>query len=236
MTSTVRVCYNGRSYMKIKYLGHSSFKITGKSDEDQNITIVTDPFDAKSVGFNFPTTEADIVTISHNHADHNSTEKIKPKEGNLFIADTPGEYEVADMRIYGLNSFHDNKSGSERGNNTIFIYDFKEARVAHLGDIGHDLTSDLIEELENVEILMIPTGGVYTIDIKLALEIIGEIEPLIVIPMHFKTDKHNASYKDLSSLDDFIAKASLPVQNVEELTIKTKSDLPNTLTIFNIAI
>jgi len=221
--------------MKIKYLGHSSFKITGKSDIEQNITIVTDPFDAKAVGFNFPTTETDIVTISHAHPDHNSLEKIKPKEKALFTADTPGEYEIADMRIYGLKSYHDNTEGADRGNNTIFIYDFKEARIAHLGCIGHDLNSDLIEELKNVEILMIPIGGTYTIDIKQALEIIEEIEPLIAIPMHYKTDKHNASYKDLSTLEEFIAKASLPVQNLDELNIKSKSDLPNTLTIYNLA-
>lgn len=217
--------------MKITYLGHSSFKITGKSDSGENITIVTDPFDSKMLGFNFPTTEADIVTISHDHEDHNVLEKIKSKEKELFVAKNPGEFEVNDLRIYGYKSFHDDKNGAERGPNTIFSYDFKEARVAHLGDLGHELDSDTIEELENVEVLFVPVGGHFTMDVKTVMSVIDDIEPLIVIPMHYKTPKHSATFKDLITLEEFFEKSGYKGDAVDEIVIKDKADLPNGLTI-----
>ena len=217
--------------MKITALGHSSFKITGKSDNGENITVITDPFDAKMLGFNYPTTEPDIVSISHQHPDHNSLDKIKAKNENLFVADTPGEFEINDLRIYGHKSFHDDKEGKERGSNTIFTYDFKEARIAHLGDLGHELNSNLIEELENIEILFVPVGEGYTMNTKAIMSVIDDLEPLIVIPMHYKTDKHSADFKDLLTLEQFYEKTGYKGESKDEIVIKDKSDLPSGLTI-----
>ncbi len=221
--------------MKIKYLGHSCFKITGKSDASSNVTVVTDPFDSKMVGLSLPQQEADIVTVSHHHTDHDFTEKVKPKGENLFIADTPGEYEIQGLRIYGVKSYHDDKGGKERGSNTIFIYDFEEARVAHLGDLGHPLNSDQIEELENVEILIVPVGGFYTIDAKAAWDVIDDIEPLIVIPMHYKTDKHAKGFDNVSGVEEFLSKPGININNQEELSVKSKADLPTALAIVNLS-
>ena len=221
--------------MKIKYLGHSCFKISGKSDSSENITIITDPFDPKAVGLSLPQQEADIITISHDHSDHNFVDKVKAKDERLFVADTPGEYEVNDLRIYGIKSYHDDTEGKERGLNNIFVYDFQEARVAHLGDLGHGLTSDQIEELENVEILIVPIGGIYTIDAKKAWEVVEDLEPLFVIPMHFRTDKHLPTYKDLATIDDFISKAGIKIEERDELNVKGKEDLPTTPTIIKLS-
>src|SRR3990167_1143226 len=108
--------------MKIKYLGHSSFKIEGKGTTGESVTVITDPFD-KSVGFPYPSDQtADILTISHQHSDHNATKK------ELLTIDTPGEYEIKGLRIFGIKSFHDDKNGAERGPNTMFVYDFVESR------------------------------------------------------------------------------------------------------------
>ena len=103
--------------MKIKYLGHSCFKISGKSDQGDNVTIIADPFDPKFTGLPFTQQEADIVTISHHHRDHDYLEKIKAKNGELFVAEDPGEYEVKNLRIYGINGWHDDKQDKERGRN-----------------------------------------------------------------------------------------------------------------------
>ena len=222
--------------MKINYLGHSSFRIKGKSNNGDQVTVVVDPFDPKSTGLTYPKQTADIVTISHHHPDHDFVEKVeKSGEKDLFIIDTPGEYEVCGLRIFGVHSFHDDKQGKKRGPNTIYIYDFEEARVAHLGDLGHELTADEMEELENIEILIVPVGGIYTIDPKIAMQVVESIEPMIVIPMHYKTDKHNDSFEKLATLEDFIKEAGVETKPETELNIKSKSDLPQVLTIVSLA-
>lgn len=219
--------------MKIKYLGHSSFKITGKTLNGEQITVITDPFDKKEVGLNFPSQSGDIITISHHHSDHNNVENIKgtDKTDEPFVIDTPGEYEVKGLRIFGLKSYHDDKQGKERGSNTIYVYDFEEARIAHLGDLGHPLESNQLEELEGIEILMVPVGGDYTINPETAMQVIESIEPLIVIPMHYKTSKHSGSFDKLATLEDFLNEAGVQAETKDEVSIKTKSDLPQNLTI-----
>ncbi len=218
--------------MKIKYFGHSSFKISGKTSTGADITIVTDPFNEKDVGIPYSTQEADIVTISHQHKDHNALDKIKGTPGDdYFVADTPGEYEIKGLRILGLKSFHDNKEGAERGKNTIFIFDFADGRIAHLGDLGHELSSDQQEQIENIDVLLTPVGGIYTIGPKSAKNVIEDIEPLVVIPMHYKTDKHIESFKELATLDDFLKESGSQAKPEKELIIKSSSDLPENLKI-----
>lgn len=163
--------------MEITYLGHSSFKIRGKS-----VTVVTDPF-APYIGIKFPKhTEADIVTISHDHEDHNNADSV---EGNPFIVRGPGEYEVKGVGIVGISVFHDDVKGQKRGKNTIYRIEIDGLSIVHLGDLGHTLVSDQVDELDGVDILMIPVGGVYTIDAARAREVVSAIEPSIVIPMHY---------------------------------------------------
>ena len=148
------------------------------------------------------------------------------------MLDTPGEYEIKDLIINGLKSYHDDKQGAERGKNTIFIFDFEEARVMHLGDLGHKLTTEQLDDLEeDIDILIIPIGGGYTIDPKTAMEVIEQIEPAVVIPMHFKTDAHNESYKDLSTVEEFVSAMGITPEKVSEYTLKAHKDLPAELTI-----
>lgn len=217
--------YN-ESAMKIKYLGHSSFKITGKTEFGEEVTLVTDPFNDKEVGIKYPKQKADVVSISHHHGDHDAVDNIEgnPKEDYVII-DTPGEYEIKGLRVYGIGSFHDDKKGAERGTNTIYIYDFDEARIAHLGDLGHKLEPDQLEELENIDILITPVGGVFTIDAKQANEIIEDLEPSTTIPMHYKTDKHADMFKDLGTLEDFLKETDSKSEPQKEINLKSHNDL-----------
>ncbi|MCA9382718.1 MBL fold metallo-hydrolase [Candidatus Dojkabacteria bacterium] len=167
--------------MDIRYLGHSSYQIKTKTG-----TIVCDPFTSKDpqLGLKFPRgIVADVVTISHDHADHNGVVGV---EGQPFILKEPGEYEIKEINFFGIQSFHDEKEGQERGMNTIFLIEAEGISVCHLGDLGHTLTSDQVNELNEVDILMIPVGGTYTLDAKKATEVVNQIEPKIVIPMHYQ--------------------------------------------------
>ena len=134
--------------MDITYLGHSSFRIKTKT-----ATIITDPFDPQMVGLKYSGVEGDIVTISHAHNDHNAEAKVS---GVKKVFDGPGEYEVMGVSIIGYPSFHDGKGGSERGKNIIFVFEAEGLRIAHLGDLGHQLSDDLINEMGSIDILMIP--------------------------------------------------------------------------------
>lgn len=212
--------------MKITSHGHACFKIEGKSTTNDIVTIITDPFDPKSISINLRNLECDILTISHEHEDHNFKDAIKQLEDKPFIITTPGEYEVKGLRIFGYRSFHDDKQGSERGLNTIYVYDFNEARVCHLGDLGHDLSGDLLEELSNIDVLLIPVGGIFTIDSKTAVSVIEKIEPRIVIPMHYKTPKHSSMFDKLETLSDFLKEFGVTKEPQKDLNIKSKPDLP----------
>jgi len=204
--------------MEISYLGHSSFKIKGKK-----AVVVTDPYSKESTGIKFPKVEADIVTISHNHADHNQKDSVL---GSPFIVDGPGEYEIEDVSIFGISSFHDKKKGFERGKNTIYLIEMDGIRVCHLGDLGHQLYDRQIEELDGVDVLLIPVGGVYTIGPKEAGEVISQIEPKIVIPMHYNfPDLSQEIFGKMSTLEDFLREVGEKGEVLPKLSI-TRDSLP----------
>lgn len=196
--------------MDITYFGHASFKIKGK-----NATVVTDPFDPKT-GLKFPKVEADIVSVTHSHFDHSATDLV---QGEPFIVSGPGEYEVKGVEIIGVASFHDNKKGEERGNNTIFNFKIDKMNIAHLGDLGQDsLTTEQVEEIGNVDILLIPVGGYYTIDASVASKIVSQLEPKIIIPMHYLDP--DSTIKELSSVDSFLKEMGKEgIEPVQKLTI-----------------
>src|SRR3989344_6438777 len=114
--------------MDITHIGHASFKIRGKK-----ATIVTDPFNPSFVGLKFPKVEAEIVTVSHSHDDHNYIEGVT---GDKRIVEGPGEYEILGVKIIGLSSFHDENEGRDRGKNTIYHFEMDNIRITHLGDLG----------------------------------------------------------------------------------------------------
>lgn len=204
--------------MDIKYLGHSSFLLRGKTAK-----VITDPYDSKMVGITFPKQEADIVTISHQHKDHNDTSRI---EGEPLIIYLPGEYEKKTVRVTGYDSDHDNQKGKKRGNNTIYKIEIDDISVLHLGDLGHILSDDLVEEIDAVDVLLIPVGGFYTIGPDQAVKTISQIEPSFVIPMHYKSTKvKGEGFEKLATLEEFLKQAdSLGVESIKKLSLK-KSDI-----------
>ncbi len=203
--------------MEITYLGHSSFKIKTK-----NTTVVCDPFDPKMVGIKFPSIEADIVTISHDHQDHSYLEGIKDYKKALS---GPGEYEIMGVTILGFPSFHDNKKGEERGKNTIYVFESEGLRVAHLGDLGHKLSDKMVEELGGVNILIIPVGGEVSLSLEDACGVVRSIEPNITIPMHFRDDGINQeTFGKLHPVEDFLKEIGLPTERLPKLSVKL-SDL-----------
>lgn len=200
--------------MEIKYLGHASFQLKGKSG-----SVITDPFDSKMVGLKFPAVEADIVTISHQHPDHDQVALVG---GTPQIIDIPGEYEKQKIRVTGWGVFHDGKSGEERGKNTIYKIEIDEVSILHCGDLGHILSEELVEEIGPVDVLLIPVGGFFTIGADEANQVIHEIEPSIVIPMHYNDPKLNQEvFAKLAPLSDFLTKVGVSqIEPVKKLSLK----------------
>src|SRR5579859_3239225 len=139
--------------MEITYLGHSSFKIKGKST-----SVVTDPFDSEMLGMKFTKIDGDIVLISHHHRDHDKIENVTNVKK---VIDGPGEYEVAGVSVIGIKTYHDDKKGAERGKNTIYVIEIEGLRFLHLGDLGHKLEDFELKEIGTIDILMIPVGGTF---------------------------------------------------------------------------
>lgn len=198
--------------MEITYLGHSAFKIKTKG-----VSIVCDPFSPKKVGFKFTKEDADIVTVSHNHDDHNYLEGVKNPG---MVLNAPGEYEIKSISIIGVDSYHDNKKGAERGLNTIYIIESEGLRVAHLGDLGEKLSEKKLEEFMDVDILMIPVGGYYTIGPEEANEIVRSIEPNIVLPMHYKVAGMASTFDKLSTVDEYLKGSNITVEKLPKLSLK----------------
>ena len=201
--------------MEIIWLGHSCFLIRGKEQ-----TIITDPYHP-DLGYRPGEPEADIVTVSHFHAGHSYVEGVAGDPKHIKSA---GEYEIKGAFITGVASFHDNQKGDVRGRNTIYAIEMDGITLCHLGDVGHSLGPNLIEELGDIDILFLPVGEVSTIPIDAAAEIVRQLGPPIVIPMHYRTEAYGAS---LSPVDQFLEK--MRVREVEprtKLSI-TSSSLPS---------
>lgn len=181
--------------------------------------MITDPFD-KKIGLKMPSLEADIVTVSHDHYDHNNVAAVK---NNPYLVNMAGEYDVKGVAIHGIESDHDDKGGKERGKNIIFRFEIDDISVTHLGDLATTLTDAQLEVLVGTDILLIPIGGKYTLDAKKAVEVISQIEPRIVIPMHYKTP--DLAMDDLDGLEKFIKEFGVKPTEEQKLKI-SKKDLP----------
>ncbi|MBP7768755.1 MBL fold metallo-hydrolase [Candidatus Woesebacteria bacterium] len=213
--------------MTITYHGHSCFKLRGRRG-----TVVTDPYDA-AVGLTLPSLTADMVTVSHDHYDHNASSKVKgtARRERPFVIDKPGEYEVGGISIFGVPSFHDANKGVERGPNSIFTILLDDLRICHLGDLGHEVDAQLQEDIGSVDILLIPVGGVYTINPEKAVKVIRSLEPSIVIPMHYKTPGHDEKvFAEVATLEQFLKEYGVEVAAVPKLDIE-KADLPEETTV-----
>jgi L-ascorbate metabolism protein UlaG (beta-lactamase superfamily) len=164
--------------MDIYWGGQALFKIKGK-----NATVVIDPFDPETIGLKLPKDlEADMVLRTHEHPDHNNLAAIP---GNPIQVLGPGEYDIKGVAITGVSVFHDDKKGEERGKNTVYHINIEGLNIVHLGDLGHVLTEEQVQEIGECDILMVPVGSVYTIDAKAASEVVSQLEPKIILPMHY---------------------------------------------------
>jgi len=207
--------------MKIKWLGHSSFLI----ESERGIKIITDPFD-ETLGYKLPRIKVNIVTVSHEHFDHNYVRGVK---GRPVVFKGLVNRESHKMEFRGISSYHDSVYGGQRGLNTIFVIKTDGLNLCHLGDLGHVLDSDKLTEIGRVDILFIPVGGFYTIDSSQAIQIIKEIKPKIAIPMHYKTEAIKFS---IDPVEVFLSDKD-NVQRLESNEFEIKEDtLPKNAQIY----
>jgi L-ascorbate metabolism protein UlaG (beta-lactamase superfamily) len=181
--------------MKVKWLGHASFLISSEA----GIKIITDPYPQGSGLSYVPINEpADIVTMSHDHFDHNNVSSVP---GKPEVITGSGVKNVKEIQFNGIATHHDQSQGKERGANTAFCFSVDGVKLCHLGDLGHRLSREQISEIGSVDILFIPIGGVFTIDAKMAATVMDDLKPKIAMPMHYKTAKCDWP---LNTVDDFI--------------------------------
>jgi L-ascorbate metabolism protein UlaG (beta-lactamase superfamily) len=216
--------------MIISWYGHSCFKIQTKPQRGaEEVVVFTDPFD-KSIGLKPPQGNADLVLISHEHFDHNNAKSLK---GDPFVIDAGGEYSFKDVYVEGISSFHDNEKGALRGLNNIYVIQSEDLTVCHLGDLGHILTEKQIDAIGEVDILMIPIGGTYTIDAKEAEKVIAQIDPKIIIPMHYKIPGLKV---EIAGEEEFAKELGLEVEKgVSKFSVKTGDlrDIKNKVIFMN---
>lgn len=202
---------------EIQYLGHSCFRLRGRDG-----IVLCDPYDT-SVGLDIGRPTAHIVTISHDHPGHNNASSVRSLRENIFIIDGPGEYEVKGIMITGVRTYHDNVKGETHGFNTIYSIHLDDVVFCHLGDLGHELNQQQLEDIGNVDVLFVPVGGDTTVDPSEATGLISQIEPRIVIPMHYAMDQLSL-VRELAPLEKFTLEMGLKDSEPhEKLSISTSS-------------
>jgi len=206
--------------MDINWLGHSCFRIKGKQ-----AVIITDPYPPDS-GYSPGKLTADIVTVSHQHPSHSYVQGVS---GEPKLVIRPGEYEISGVLIIGIPTFHDAEGGGKRGKNTVYLMEVDGITVCHLGDLGHVLTAEQIEEIDDVDMLLLPVGGVSTIDAPMAAEVIRQLEPKVVVPMHYKTPALN---RELGSVEKFLKEMGVEGVNSQPKLSLTPSSLPFSTQVF----
>ena len=206
--------------MLLKWHGHSCFSVVSKER-----TLLIDPFD-EGVGYPLPAVRPSIIVESHQHHDHNSHDRYA---GEYVLINRTGKTQAHGFSIEGYPTFHDEFGGKKRGPNIVFeIITPDGFRIVHCGDLGHRLTEELSSRLEGPDVLLIPVGGVYTIDAAVAREITRRIGPSFVVPMHYKT---KALRFELGSVDPFIA--GEPFESLKELRLETKSSVGTKIVVLS---
>lgn len=207
--------------MQIIWKGQSCFEITASPIKGGQVKIVIDPY-SEEIGLKLPKMEADIILSTHSHHDHNNVKAISPiGSGKPFLIEGPGEYEIKNVYIRGIPSWHDSQEGKERGENTIYSIETEDLKICHLGDFGqNELTDEQMESIGEVDVLMVPVGGVYTIEAKEALKVMSQVEPKITLPMHYSLPKLKVK---LEGVDKFLKAVGVKsMEPLSKLTIKKK--------------
>jgi L-ascorbate metabolism protein UlaG (beta-lactamase superfamily) len=203
--------------VKIKWYGHSAFQIT----TEKGTRIIIDPYESGSfsgaLSYGKIEDEADIVLTSHDHADHNYTKDIRGKYKHISKA---GDHEIKDVKIKAIPCFHDSLGGKKGGNNLIFVIAADGLNLVHMGDIGHALDPELLKKIGQVDILLLPVGGFFTIDAAMAQKIMNDIKPHVTVPMHYKTQKCNFP---IAPVEDF-TKNQANVHILKESSVVIKKE------------
>ncbi len=206
--------------MDISWLGHSCFRIRGRQ-----AVIVTDPY-PPDLGYSLGKPTADIITVSHQHPSHSYLQGVggKPK-----LVTRPGEYEISGVLIIGILTFHDAEGGEKRGKNTAYLMEVDGMTICHLGDLGHVLTAEQVEEIGTVDVLLLPVGGVSTINAPVAAEVVRQLEPKAVVPMHYKTE---ALSWELEPVGRFLKEMGVKEVNSQPKLSFTKANLSISTQVF----
>jgi len=204
----------------ISWIGHSCFTIKGSRS-----TLITDPY-SPDLGYSLGQPAASTVTVSHQHPGHSYVEGVG---GTPRVVSMPGEYEIGGVMILGIAAFHDEERGKTRGRNTIFLLEIDEITVCHLGDLGHVLAAGQVEEIGDVDVLLLPVGGVSTINATVAAEVVRQIQPKIVVPMHYKTPAIN---RELEPVEKFLKELGITEVNTQPGLSLNKSNLPASMQVF----
>ncbi len=202
--------------MIITWQGHSCFKIQDKIGPE-GVTLVTDPFN-KEIGLKVPNFEANIITVSHDHHEHNNISALR---GQPFVINCAGEYDYQGVLVEGIDAYNKDEKNT-RGRNTIYRMEIEDISLVHLGNLSGPLDSSQLEKLVGTDILLIPVGGEYTLDAKKAVEVISQIEPRIVIPMHYQTKDLKVK---LDPIEKFVKELGIEPTYEDKLKI-SKRDLP----------
>jgi L-ascorbate metabolism protein UlaG (beta-lactamase superfamily) len=212
--------------MDLTWLGHACFRIRGREG-----IVLADPPDPKS-GHAIPKTEASIVTISHDHPGHASLRSVG---GEPVVLRGPGEYEVREVLVSGIGTFHDEDKGATRGRNTVFTIRLDDLVICHLGDLGHELSAADLERLGDVDIVLVPiTGGDTNLTAAKAADVVHQLEPKVVVPMSYDPDAkkkdtpfdrllHELGVKELTPVPKLsVTRSSLP-ENVQVVALDSRA-------------
>ena len=200
--------------MEITWLGYSCFRLKGSQS-----TVITDPCPPE-LGYSLGKQSARIVTVSHQHPGHSYVQGIgeEPK-----IIASPGEYEIGNTLVIGMPTFHDKEGGRVLGKNTVFVVEMDDLTICHLGDLGHPLTAQQVEEAGHIDLLLVPVGGVSALNGSGAAEVVRQLEPKVVVPMHYRTP---ALKKELEPVDRFLKEMGVKDATPRPKLSLTRSSLP----------
>lgn len=200
--------------MEITWYGRACFRLKGR-----DATVISDPC-PPATGFVAGKHSVDLMTISHGHPDHAYTRSITA----ALTLSRPGEYEFRDLLVTGVRTFHDGERGAQRGENVVFAIEVDGVHVCHLGDLGHLLTEEQLAELGPVDVLLVPAGGQFTIAPAEAAEVVSQVSPRIVIPMHYAVDGGST---DLLPVDRFLHEMGAADAARQPKASVTPSSLPD---------
>ena len=199
--------------MEITWYGRACFRLKGRE-----ATVITDPC-PPSTGFVAGKHDVDLLTLSHTDTDHAYTRSIT---AGLTLT-RPGEYEFHDLLVNGIRTYHDAVGGQERGENVVFSFEVDGVHIAHLGDLGHLLSEEQLTELGPIDVLLVPAGGVYTVTPAEAAEVVAQLSPKIVIPMHYAVDGGST---DLQGPEKFLQEMAVEEPIRQPKAVVTASSLP----------